>query len=146
MPTAPKLVAGLLLAALAFVASEMVKPLMPSSTVFGWFSQVNMLIGFVVGWRQVGAGAGRGSAAAISNGITGTTVMVVSCLIVHAIYTMVEDSFDRKFRTVFAAINGAIENFLEYGEYMLSPTFLGLFLLGAIIVGMATEISGHYWR
>ncbi|SIT00127.1 hypothetical protein SAMN05421759_10979 [Roseivivax lentus] len=146
MPTAPKLVAGLLLAALAYVASEMVKPLMPSSTVFGWFSEVNLLIGFVVGWRQVGSGAGRGTAAAISNGVTGTFTMVVSCLAVHAINTMVEDSFDRKFRTVFEAINAAIGNFLEYGAVLLSPGFLGLFVLGAVIIGMATEISGHYWR
>ncbi|QFS82424.1 hypothetical protein FIU97_06350 [Roseivivax sp. THAF40] len=146
MPTAPKLVAGLLLAALAFVASEMVKPLLPSSTVFGWFSVVNALIGFIIGWRQVGYGVGQGSAAAISNGLTGTVSMIVCCLFVHSVNTMVEDSLDRKFDNVFEAINSAIENFLEYGAYLLTPTFFGLFILGAIIVGMAAEISSNYWR
>ena len=146
MPTAPKLVAALLLAALAYVASELVKPLMPSSTVFGWFSEVNAVVGLVVGWRVIGNRVGRGTASAISNGVTGTFVMVASCLGVHAINTMVEDSFDRKFRTVFEAINAAIGNFLEYGAVLLNPTHLGLFLLGAIIIGMAAEISSHYWR
>lgn len=146
MPTAPKMVAGLLLAVLAFVASEMIKPLMPDSTVFGRFSEFNALIGFITGWRVIGSRVGRGSTSAMSNGLTGTAAMVFVCLSVHAVNAMTEDSFNRKFSSVFEAFNAAIEYFIEYGAYLISPNLLGLFFLGAIIAGMAAEISSHYWR
>ncbi|MHA6325818.1 TrgA family protein [Roseivivax sp. CAU 1753] len=146
MPTAPKLVAALLLAALAYAASEMIKPMLPSSTVFGWFSEVDALVGFFLGWRLIGARAGGGTSAAITNGITGTTMMVLSCLFVQSVNTMVEDSLERKFDNIFEAINSTIANFIEYGAYVLTPNVLGLLVLGAIIVGIAVEISSHYWR
>ena len=60
MPTAARLMAALCLAVVGLVVSEMVKPLMPESTDFGYFVQVNIVLGLGVGWFVMGRRAGRG--------------------------------------------------------------------------------------
>ena len=146
MPTAPKLVAGLLLAALAFVVTERVNAGLPISITVGAVSEVNALIAFFGGWKFIGARVGKGTSAAITNGITGTFATTVVCLFVHAVEQMVADSMDRKYRTVFEAIDGAITYFLEYGSFLLTLNVLGLMAIGAIIVAVAAEVASHYWR
>ena len=49
MPTAARLVAAILLAILGWVLSDIVRPLMPEGTSFGWFNYVNSFIGLCVG-------------------------------------------------------------------------------------------------
>ena len=73
MPTAPKALAAFCLAVLGYLASELVKTLVPEITNFGNFSYVNMALGALVGWIVVGKRAGRGTKEAIGNGLTGMT-------------------------------------------------------------------------
>ncbi|MHA7875810.1 TrgA family protein [Roseivivax sp.] len=146
MPTAPKLVAGLLLALLAYAVTKLVVADLPDSVVVGLVAEVNAVLAFIVGWRVIGRGIGRGSAAAITNGITGTAVATILCLGVQATDAMVEESLKKKYSSVFEAVDGGIAFFLEYGSYLLVPQTLGLMALGAVIAGVAAEVASHYWR
>ena len=67
MPTAAKLIAALCLAIVAWLTSEAIRPLFPAGTDFGNFNYINAAIGLVLGWIILGARAGRGYAAGISN-------------------------------------------------------------------------------
>ena len=104
MPTAAKLFSGLGLAVLAFIVSEMVKPLVPDRTQFGNFSLWHAGVGLLCGWIVVGPRAGRGLSAAISNGITGVAAAVFWCLAIQAGNRMVIRAFDRRYDSMFEAI------------------------------------------
>ena len=67
MPTAARLVAAILLAILGWVLFDLIRPLMPEGTDFGWFNYVNAFIGWCVGWIVMGRRAGRGFVSGINN-------------------------------------------------------------------------------
>ncbi|MEN9059902.1 TrgA family protein [Ponticoccus litoralis] len=146
MPTAAKLVAALCLAALGYVASDLIRPLLPASTDFGLFNHVNGLIGLVMGWRVVGRRAGRGMSAAIGNGFTGTAALVFWGLFVQATYEMVRRSFARHYDSIVEAIAAIFELMLEYGEIMLDARVILALLLGGIASGILAEIAAGRWR
>lgn len=146
MPTAAKLFAGICLAVLGYVVSEIIKGNMPASTAFGLFSEVNAAIGFLCGWLVVGPRAGRGQSAAIANGFTGTVALVVWALFIHSANLMVENSLDRKYRTVMEAIMGLFESAVKYSEELVDVKVIVALLIGAIITGTVTEIVSRHWR
>ncbi len=145
MPTAAKLVAGLALALLGFVVSEMIKPLLPDTTDFGVFSLVNAGIGLVVGWIVVGSRAGRGMSAAVSNGLTGTVALVFWGLLVQAVYTMVDRAFRRFYSSMLEAVADTFELVVEYSAVFLDPGLLLVLLVGSLAVGYAAEIAARRW-
>ena len=69
MPDAARLVAALGLALIAFIVSGQIMPLMPEGMDFGYFTWVNVGIGILTGWVVMGKRAGRGTTAAINNGL-----------------------------------------------------------------------------
>ncbi len=146
MPTAAKLVAALCLAALGYVVSDLIRPLLPASTDFGLFNYVNALIGLVMGWRVVGRRAGRGMSAAIGNGFTGTVALVFWGLFVQATNEMVRRSFARHFDSMVEAIAAIFEHMAEYGEIMLDAKVVVALLLGGIASGFLAEIAAGRWR
>lgn len=146
MPTAAKLVAALCLAALGYVVSDLIRPLLPASTHFGLFNYVNALIGLVMGWRVVGRRAGRGMSAAIGNGFTGTVALVFWGLFVQATNEMVRRSFARHFDSMVEAIAAIFEHMVEYGEIMLDAKVVVALLLGGIATGILAEIAAGRWR
>ncbi|ETW11815.1 hypothetical protein ATO8_16248 [Roseivivax marinus] len=145
MPTAAKLIAGLLLAALAYAVSEMIKTLLPSGTDFGMFSYVNAVVGFLCGWRVIGTRVGRGWSAAVSNGFTGVVAMVVWCLAIHSFAVMVERSFEKRYKGAIEAIGAAFELMAEYAVLLTDPAVLGTLLLGALVAGYVAEVTDRHW-
>ncbi|MEC3860200.1 TrgA family protein [Mesobacterium sp. TK19101] len=146
MPTAARVVAGVLLAIVAFVASEAFKPLMHENTNFGYFSIVNAGIGLLVGWIVIGSRVGRGLTAGFNNGLTGAIALTFWCLFVHGSYKMVEDSFDRRFTDMLEAIASIFERMLEYGMIMLDVNVIAILLIGGVITGVLAEIASRLWK
>lgn len=146
MPTAAKLFAGICLAVLGYAVSEIIKTNMPASTRFGIFSEVNAVIGFLCGWLIVGSRAGRGQSAAIANGFTGTVALVLWALFIHSANLMVENSLDRKYRTVMEAIMGIFESAVKYAQELQDVTVITTLLVGAIITGFVAEVVSRHWR
>ena len=60
IPTIPKLLSAVLIAALGWYASNLYRPLLPEGTSFGVFNELNAIIGFICGWRILGQRLGRG--------------------------------------------------------------------------------------
>ena len=86
MPTAARLVAAMSLALLAFIVSGQIMPLMPDGTDFGYFTYINMALGVLTGWIIMGKRVGRGTTAAINNGITGAVALLFWGLFVQGCY------------------------------------------------------------
>ncbi len=88
MPTAARLVSAICLMFVAYFLSMLVIPLMPESTDFGYFVPVNLVLGLCIGWIVMGKRVGRGTTAAINNGLTGVFVfqMLATALIFLGAY------------------------------------------------------------
>lgn len=146
MPNAAKLLAALGLAALGWIISDMIRPLVPFSVDFGYFNYVNAGLGALVGWLFLGRRAGDGLTSAINNGITSAVAMVVLGVLVQGTNEMVRLSFARRYDTPLEAIAAIFEKSIDYamilGNVQLILTLLG----GAIAVALVVEMAGRRWR
>lgn len=146
MPNAAKLFAALSLAVLGWVASDMVKPLVPFSTDWGWFNYVNAAIGAIVGWLFLGPRAGGGLTAAINNGITSAVALVIVGVLVQAGNEMVRLSFARRYTSPFEAIAAIFEIGIDYARILLDMQFILTLLVGGIVAAIVAEAVGKIWR
>lgn len=146
MPTAARLVAALCLAALGFVLSRIVMPLMPESTDFGYFIPVNVVLGLSAGWFIMGRRVGRGTTQAINNGLTGTFVLILWGVSVQAINEMMRLAMRNRYDNVFEAIAAIFEIGAEFSYTIATVEFAIAAVIGAVIAGLVTEFAGSRWR
>ena len=146
MFTAPRLVAALLLAIVGFAASELIKPLMPEGTQFGWFSFINAGLGAMVGWIVIGTRIGRGMSAAISNGLTGAAALIFWGLFSQAGYEMLRLSLRRRYDGPVEALGDLFRIATEYARTIATAPVLGTLFVGGVIAAMLAEIASGHWR
>lgn len=146
MPDAARLVAAVCIAILGYIVSFRIMPLMPESTDFGYFVYVNALVGCVVGWRVMGKRAGRGMAAALSNGMGGVFVLVLWGLFIHACVQMFDRAMANWYNGAFQALLAIVKFMAEYGLVMLDPLVIFTLVAGGILSGLATELAWRTWR
>ncbi|NIZ62239.1 tellurium resistance protein [Sedimentitalea sp. CY04] len=146
MPTGAKLTAALCLTLLAFILSGQIKPLMPEGTNFGYFTQINMVIGLIVGWVVMGKRAGRGTAAAINNGISGVAVMLFWGLFIYGCKEMFRLAMRNRYGGPFEALSEIFVIGLDYAIIIFVPQVIGMVLIGALASGLATESASRRWR
>ena len=146
MPTGAKLTAAVCLALLAFILSGQIKPLMPEGTNFGYFTQINVVIGVIVGWVVMGKRAGRGTTAAINNGISGVAVMLFWGLFIYGCKEMFWRAMRNRYDGPFEALSQIFVIGLDYAIIIFVPQVIGMVLIGALASGLATESASRRWR
>lgn len=140
MPTAARLCAAVLLAALGWWVSELIKPLFLEGTAFGRFSLINAGLGLVIGWQVIGSRAGRGYSAAIGNGLTGGAVMVFWGLLLQSSYKMFENATRLRYDGAFEALAAVFQIMADNAILMATPMILGTLVVGSIAAGVVSEI------
>ncbi|WP_299145485.1 TrgA family protein [uncultured Tateyamaria sp.] len=146
MPDAAKLVAGIGLGLLAFVVSGMIMPLFEEGTNFGWFTQVNVLVGILTGWFVVGGRAGRGIVSAVNVGLTGPVVMVFWALFIQSCNEMVRIAMKNRYDGAFEALVAVFEIGAEWALLMTTIPVWATLLAGGVVVGLLTEYAWRTWR
>lgn len=146
MPTAARLIAALVLAATAWITSQMVKPYLPEGTDFGWFEYLNTGLGVVIGWITIGSRAGRGRSAAIGNGITAAVVVAFWAIFLQAFYEMLEQSMNRRYKGPTDAILDVFDMCWEFALHLAHLDVAGPLLLGGIAAGILSELASRVWR
>lgn len=146
MPDGAKLMAAILLAALGFILSDMVKATFEEEINFGYFSYVNTILGAIVGWSLVGRRAGRGLTFAINNGFTGVVFFIFVAIFVQACNEMLRLSLRNRYDDAFEALLAVIAFMLEYAQQMLTMPIGVVVLLGGVVVGLCTEVAWHRFR
>ncbi|MCG7626347.1 TrgA family protein [Epibacterium sp. MM17-32] len=146
MPTAARLVAALALAALAFVVSGQIMPLMPENTDFGYFTHVNMALAAVVGWKIIGPRAGRGFVPGVNNGLTGMAVLVLLALFLQGAVEMFRLAHRHVYDDPFEALAAIFTIGLEYFFIMAVPTVLITLVIGGAVVGVIVDVSAKRWK
>ncbi|MFY9240349.1 MAG: TrgA family protein [Roseovarius sp.] len=145
MPTAGRLVGAVSLGALGWFGSDMVRPLMPDYTSFGWFNYVNLGLGILCGWFVMGSRAGRGWGEAISNGLTGLFALVFWGFFAQSFNLMLKQSLDKRFDGPVEAIFGMFKNAAEYASYLVDPMLIATLTVGSMACGLITEIAARRW-
>ena len=143
MWTAAKLVSGLLLAVVCWYTSELVKPLLPEGFNPRRMSEVNAVVGFLVGWTFIGTRVGDGMVAAISYGFTGAILATLWCLATDCTLEMLRLSFRGYYDGPVEAVVNIFELAVEYGRLMINPQVLIVLLGGGIVVGVVGEFTAR---
>ncbi|MGC9419191.1 MAG: TrgA family protein [Rhodovulum sp.] len=147
MPTAAKLVAALLYAAVAWFASDAIVPLFPEGTDLGSFAMVNTVIGGLTGWLVMGGLAGEGYGLAVASGLRTTAVLVFYALLFHAVYEMLHRATRMRYDGVMEALTAVVELMGKYGLMVVtSPVVMGILIGGGVLAGLAVEWAARRWR
>lgn len=145
MPSGARITAGVCLAVLGCILSELVKPLMPEGTDFGYFVPLNATIGFLVGWIFMGKRAGFGLVPAINNGITGAGLLILWGVFVQGTYEMFRRAMRHRYDGPFESLQAMFELSLEYlFEIAVLPIIL-TFFIGGVVVGLLVENAQRRW-
>ncbi len=139
MPSAAKLFAALGLAAVGWFASEAIRPLLPDHTNFGWFNQVNVVLGIICGWRVTGNRVGGTFSEAISAGLTGAIALTFWGLFAQSFNLMLAEALDKKYRGPFEGIMGIFNNAMDFGLYLMNGPVIAIILGGGIITGIFAD-------
>ncbi|MGB3246896.1 MAG: TrgA family protein [Sulfitobacter sp.] len=146
MPTAARLTAAICLAAVGYILSRIVMPLMPESTDFGYFVPVNIGLGLLAGWILMGPRVGRGTTSAINNGLTGVFVLILWALFVQSCNEMTRLAMRNRYHDAFEAIVAIFEIGANWAWTIATKEFLIITVVCAVISGLLTEFAGKRWR
>lgn len=145
MPTAAKLVAALLLAGLAWIGSEMYRPLMPPDTNFGWFNEVNLVLGLLCGWFVLGSRAGHGYPESIGAGLTGLGALLFWALFVQSFNEMLKRALEKRYDGPVEGLVSIFEIGIDFGQYLLDGPLIGVLVGGSIVIGLIAEWASRRW-
>lgn len=143
MPTAAKLVAAILFALLAWIASELAKPLFPEGSDLGRFSEWNALIGAVIGWFAAGGRARTTWANAVAYGITAAALTLGSALLIYSFLRMLRQSSRRVYEGPIEALLDVVRIMLGNLKFVADPVVLVTLILGGVVCGLVTEWVGR---
>lgn len=139
MPTAPKLIAAILFAALAWFVTDLVKPILEEGTQMGLLSPVNTVIGAFFGWRVMGARAGQSMKAAFGYGLTTAVIIVFWCLLVWSAYLMTIQSTRLRYDGPIEALQDMFFMMVKFAQAMFTAEIMGSLVVGALVFGWLTE-------
>ena len=145
MPTASKFVAAICLAAVAWYASEIFRPLMPEGTDFGWFNYVNLVLGAACGWFVVGTRVGRTYVESFSAGLTGVAALVFWALFLQSFNEMLKLALQRRYEGPVEGLVAVFEIGVDYGSKMLDGYLIAVLVVGGIITGVLAEWASRRW-
>ncbi|MTH99636.1 MULTISPECIES: TrgA family protein [Alphaproteobacteria] len=146
MPTAPKLVAAICLMVVAFLVSGMIIDNGEEGKSYGYFTFVNLALGFACGWGIMGKRAGRGWTSALNNGLTGMVSLVFWGLFVQGAYEMFRLAMRHRYDGPFEAVLAIFELGVEFGKQLMVPEILITLAIGALVAGVFTEQAARRWR
>ncbi len=146
MPTAAKMSAAVLFAALAWVASRLTFPLWPEGTDPGRFAEINAAVGLVLGWRMAGGRAGTTWSGAVGYGLTTAVAVAFVSLFLHGFLLMIEDSLRKRFDGPVEATVAVFEYIIEQARILGSGPVIAAVLGGGVLAGLVTEWFGRNFR
>jgi len=132
-------------AGLAYFLTDLIKALLPEGTQFGWFSQINALIGFAMGWTVLGKGAGKSYRNAFGYGFTTLFATVFWCLTFWAGYEMLRRSMRMYYDGPVQALQEMTQLFIEYGKIGAVQDVMVPAVVGTIFVSWFTEFFARRW-
>lgn len=145
MPTAAKLVAAVMFAAVGFLAAQAYVPSLPEGTQIGFLREICAMLGLVIGWFVMGRLVGKGYVEAVGFGIRTSVTVLFWAVLGFSIYEMILRSTKMMYDGPMEALLGVFDLVIYYGKMMGSPEFIGTLLIGGVLGGIAAEWAGRRW-
>lgn len=145
MPTGGKLVGAIVFAMLAYWVSDLVKPLLPENTSYGLLSELNALVGLLMGWKIMGKGAGETYRQAFGYGLTTLGVTIFWCLFLWSGYEILRRAIRKYYDGPMEAMREMAGQFLEYGRLIAVSEVLLPAFIGALFLAWVTEFFARRW-
>lgn len=146
MPTAGRLVAAILFAALFWGASQLALPLyrLAEEAEPRAFTLVNIGVAIVFGWRLGGARAGSHSwSGAIGQGLTTLVATTFAALFLHGGIRMTELSLRKVYDGPSEAVIAVFGLMIDIGRTAAVSEVVTLLLAGSVIAGLVVEWVGR---
>ena len=145
MPTASKLVAALLMAALAWYVATLIVPYLPEQTKVDLFHPTAAFYGLLVGWLFLGPKAGRGVVNAMGFGLTASVVFLLVASFWFAGYEMIIRSLRRTYEGPIEALEGMFEIAVSNLVYVNHIEIIAVLIVGGFVIGILTELTSRVW-
>lgn len=145
MPTGGKLIAALTFAALAYFISDLIKPLLPEGTQVGLLSEINALVGLIMGWTVMGKGAGKTYRQSLGYGFTTLAACAFWSLLIWSGYEMLKRSLRLYYDGPIEALQEMAELYVGYARLAADQTVLITAVVGAVFVSWLTEYFARRW-
>ena len=133
MPTAGRLVAAAVLAAMGWCASFLIGLLMVEDPPFEWFAQINAAAGFVVGWTVIGVRLKPSAKGIVVHGLTGAFAWVFWALFALSTIKMLERSLRKQYHQAMEAVTAVLEIAFEDLQVMTSGSVMFVVLGGGVL-------------
>ncbi len=145
MPTGGKLIAALTFAALAYFISDLIKPLLPEGTNVSRLSEINALVGLLMGWKVMGKGAGHTYRQSFGYGLTTLAVTFFWSLLIWSGHEMVKRSIKLYYDGPVEALQEMAALYVDYARVAAVQEVLLPAILGALFVAWLTEFFARRW-
>lgn len=146
MPTAPKLIAAILICALGYVAAMQAVANVPDHVPVASVPFIAAGLGLLWGWRFLGRGVGRGVTTGLGIGLTTSAAMALSTLLTVGFIQMIKRSLRMSYDNPVEALQDWIAISLsDAGAYLLKPEVIGILVVGGLLAGLICELSGRRW-
>jgi ABC-type antimicrobial peptide transport system permease subunit len=147
--TTARVIGAILMGALGWFVSDMVRPLMPESTVFGWFNHVNLALGGYVGGAMLVPKDGQDEAnplAPLSRGLTAAFSLASIAILAQAVNEMLRLSMRLRYSNPLKALEDVFRIIAEYGAILLHPTVIGPLIIGTVLIAFIVGMAHSRWR
>ncbi|MEL7151735.1 MAG: TrgA family protein [Pseudomonadota bacterium] len=145
MPTGAKLIGAITFMALAYFISDLIKPLLPEGTNVSRLSEINAIVGLLMGWRVMGKGAGHTYKQSLGYGLTTLAATVFWSLLVWSGYEMLQRSIKMYYDGPVEALQEMAALYVEYAKLAAVQEVVIPALIGAIFVSWLTEYFARRW-
>lgn len=148
MPTAARLFAAVLMAAVAWMASTLYGEVLPEGRPVGFLAPINAVLGLFVGWTGIGRLTdGTSYALALGHGIRGAVVFLFWALLIWSSWDMLVLSVQRRYDGVGEAVEAIFDLIAEYALLLLQDPLPGATLFaGAICAALVAEWGARRYR
>lgn len=146
MPTAGKLVAGLVLALTSAVAAWVFIGQNPLNVVIGWrFIAGNAVVGFFVGWFALGRSPGQGTLGAAANGLRTLVLLLIAAGLVFSGIFVLTNLNNVTLRDPIDLPLLWIQTAFDYVVASLMRDVVIVLLIGGVLAGVLSYHAGRRW-
>ena len=146
MPTMPKLIAAILVAALGFIAAGRVAAHLPPEIPPGLLQPITAFFGLFVGWRFLGKRVGGGMQSAMGLGLSAVVILLLVSIFWFSGYEMIRRATRMAYGgDPFAALQDMVQIAMEDALHLAYTDVIGVLVLGGMVVGVMVELVARRW-
>jgi hypothetical protein len=146
MPTAPKLVAALLLALTAVLAAYAYSLGFPTKSFKGNYYLMSAGLGFLVGWYTLGQRPYFGGLDSVVAGVRANIILAMVAAISFALVSVWNGMGDHAFNNPFQVPITWITRSIAYFVSGLTIEVWAILLLAGAVAGRLTGVANYHWR